>query len=40
MQRLARKPSVILLCPKDTGSWLKQILGVQDRVRLGAALTT
>jgi hypothetical protein len=24
---VARKPSVILLCPKDTGSWMKQSQG-------------
>ncbi|MBK8203530.1 MAG: hypothetical protein IPK68_14795 [Bdellovibrionales bacterium] len=37
---VGHKPSVILLCLKNTGSCLKQISGVQDRVRLGAVLTT
>jgi hypothetical protein len=39
MQRLARKPSVILLCPKKHRELAEAISGVQDRVRLGAVLT-
>jgi hypothetical protein len=37
---MAHKPSVIPLCPKNIGSLTEAISGIQDRVRLGAVLTT